>query len=141
MHDVGKLGVPERILNKPAKLDEDEWEVMKTHPRVGVKILKTLPSLGEILPWIEYHHERIDGKGYYGIKAKDIPYPAKVIAVADTYSAITMRRSYKDPRTHEDAIDIMKQVAGTQLDEDLVDLMCKIPKEELIACVPETVEV
>ena len=141
MHDVGKLGVPERILNKPAKLDDSEWEIMKTHPRVGAKILKTLPSFNEILPWIEYHHERIDGRGYYGIEGKDIPYPAKVIAVADTYSAITMRRSYKDPRTHEDAIDIIKQVADSQLDKDLVDLLCSIPKEELLACVPEMVEV
>ena len=141
MHDVGKLGVPERILNKPAKLDDGEWEIMKTHPRVGVKILKTLPSFNEILPWIEYHHERVDGRGYYGLEEKDIPYPAKVIAVADTYSAITMRRSYKDPRTHEDAIDIIKQVAGTQLDKELVELLCSIPKEYLIACVPEMVEV
>lgn len=141
MHDVGKLGVPERILNKPAKLDDAEWEIMKNHPKIGVRIMKSLPSFDEILPWIEYHHERIDGSGYYGIESRDIPYPAKVIAVADTYSAITMRRSYKDPRTHEDAIEIMKQVAGTQLDEELVAILCSIPKNELMACVPETVEV
>ena len=142
MHDVGKLGVPESILNKPAKLTDEEWEIMKTHPRVGVSILEeALPSFKSILLWIEYHHERVDGKGYYGIPGDQIPYPAKVIAVADTYSAITMRRSYKDPRTHEDAINIMKEVAGTQLDADLVNILCSIPKEQLMACVPEMVEV
>lgn len=142
MHDVGKLGVPEAILNKPAKLTDEEWEIMKTHPKVGVSILdEALPSFKAILPWIEYHHERIDGKGYYSIPGDQIPYPAKIIAVADTYSAITMRRSYKDPRTHEDAINIMKEVAGTQLDADLVSILCSIPKEQLMACVPEMVEV
>ncbi len=141
MHDVGKLGIPESILNKPAKLDDEEWKVMKTHPRVGVEILNSLPSFREILPWIEYHHERVDGKGYYSIPGDEIPYPARVLAVADTYSAITMRRSYKDPRTHEDAIRIMKEVAGTQLDKDIVDILCSIPKEKLMACVPDTVEV
>ncbi len=142
MHDVGKLGVPEAILNKPAKLTDEEWEIMKTHPKVGVSILdEALPSFKAILPWIEFHHERIDGKGYYSIPGDQIPYPAKIIAVADTYSAITMRRSYKDPRTHEDAINIMKEVAGTQLDADLVSILCSIPKEQLMACVPEMVEV
>lgn len=76
MHDVGKLGIPESILNKPAKLDDEEWKVMKTHPRVGVEILNSLPSFREILPWIEYHHERVDGKGYYSIPGDEIPYPA-----------------------------------------------------------------
>ena len=105
MHDVGKLGIPEAILNKPAKLSDDEWKVMKMHPKIGVEILQPLRSFKEIMPWIEYHHERIDGKGYYSISGDDIPLAARIIAIADTYSAITMRRSYKDPRTHDEAID------------------------------------
>lgn len=129
------------ILNKPEPLAKEEWEIMKTHPKLSRQILDPLKSLREILPWIEYHHERIDGKGYYGIKEEDIPYPAKIIAVADTYSAITMRRSYKPPKTHEEAVEIMKEVAGTQLDKGLVDVFLKIPKEQLAACVPEGVEV
>ena len=67
LHDVGKLGVPERVLNKPGKLDEEEWEIMRRHPKTGVEILSPLKSFTYILPWIEYHHERIDGKGYYGL--------------------------------------------------------------------------
>ena len=140
MHDVGKLGVPESILNKPAKLDDEEWKVMRNHPRTGVKILKPLHTFENISPWIEYHHERPDGKGYYGLTADEIPLPSKIIAIADTYSAITMRRSYKAPRTHEDAVAILREVAGTQLDKELVDVFVTIPKEELVRCIPEEVK-
>lgn len=139
MHDVGKLGVPEAILNKPAKLTEEEWEVMRQHPKVGVKILKPLETFTKISDWILYHHERMDGNGYYKMKAEDIPMSARIIAIADTYSAITMRRSYKKPQTHEDAIRIISEVAGTQLDEDLVSVFLTIPKEELEKCIPEEV--
>ena len=141
MHDVGKLGIPEQILNKPAALTDEEWSVMRNHPRLGVDILRPLYSFREILSWIEYHHERIDGAGYYKITGREIPYASKVIAVADTYSAITMRRSYKPPRSHEDAISIMTEVSGTQLDAELVDIFCHIPRERIIECVPKNVEV
>ncbi len=136
MHDVGKLGVPEAILNKPAKLTEEEWTVMRSHPRVGVKILKPLSTFDSISDWILYHHERIDGNGYYKVKMEDIPLAARIIAIADTYSAITMRRSYKEPRTHEEAIKIITEVAGTQLDKELVDVFVTIPVEELEKCIP-----
>lgn len=140
MHDVGKLGVPESILNKPGTLDEEEWKVMRGHPKTGVKILKPLSTFRNIAPWIENHHERPDGKGYYGLTADEIPLAAKILAIADTYSAITMRRSYKAPRTHEEAVQIMREVAGTQLDKDLVDIFLTIPKEELVRCIPEEVK-
>lgn len=140
MHDVGKLGVPESILNKPAKLDEGEWAVMRQHPKVGVRILRPLRTFDKISDWILYHHERVDGNGYYLIKKENIPVAARIIAIVDTYSAITMRRSYKKPRTHEDAIEIIKDVAGTQLDKELVDIFVTIPKEELIKCIPPQVE-
>ena len=140
MHDVGKLGVPESILNKPAKLDADEWVIMKQHPRVGVKILEPLQTFAHIMDWILYHHERIDGHGYYSQPGKQIPLPARIISIADTYSAITMRRSYKAPKTHEDAIQIIKDVAGTQLDAELVKYFLTIPREKLIECIPEQVK-
>ena len=140
MHDVGKLGVPEAILNKPAKLTEEEWAVMRTHPKVGVKILHPLSTFASISDWILYHHERIDGNGYYKIKAEDIPVPARIIAIADTYSAITMRRSYKEPRTHEEAIEIISDVAGSQLDKELVDIFLTIPGDELEKCIPKEVK-
>lgn len=139
MHDVGKLGVPESILNKPDKLDEEEWKSIRQHPRTGVRLLKPLHTFQEIAPWIEYHHERPDGKGYYGLKDEEIPLAAKIIAIADTYSAITMRRSYKPPRTHEEAVEIIRSVAGTQLDRELAEIFVTISKEELEKCMPETV--
>lgn len=140
MHDVGKLGVPESILNKPAKLTEDEWAIMRTHPKVGVKILKPLSTFASISDWILYHHERIDGDGYYHVKKEDIPIASRIIAIADTYSAITMRRSYKESRTHEEAMMIISEVADSQLDKELVDIFVTIPKEELNRCIPETVQ-
>ena len=140
LHDVGKLGVPESILNKPGKLDPGEWDVMKQHPKIAMDLLKSLSSFDEIKDWILYHHERIDGKGYYGLPGDDIPMAARIIAVCDTYSAITMHRSYKDKRTHEEAMDIIKDVSGSQLDPDIVAVFMTIPKEELQACTPETVD-
>lgn len=140
MHDVGKLGVPESILNKPAKLNDDEWEIMRAHPRVGVQILEPLHTFDHIADWILYHHERIDGNGYYKLQGDEIPLAARIIAIADTYSAITMRRSYKEPRTHEDAVKILQEVAGTQLDAELVKVFLTIPKEELSKCISEKVK-
>lgn len=140
MHDVGKLGVPESILNKPAKLEPEEWAIMKRHPKVGVKILEPLQTFNHITDWILFHHERIDGNGYYSQPGDQIPLPARIISIADTYSAITMRRSYKAPKTHEDAIQIIKDVAGTQLDAELVKYFMTIPKERLIQCIPEQVK-
>ena len=137
LHDVGKLGVPESILNKPGKLDPEEWEVMRLHPMIAMDLLKSLPSFDEIKDWILYHHERLDGNGYYGIPGDEIPMAARIIAVCDTYSAVTMRRSYKDERTHEEAMDIIRKASGTQLDPAITQVFMNIPQTELEACMPE----
>ncbi len=140
MHDVGKLGVPEAILNKPSKLTEEEWDVMRRHPEIGIKILSPLKSFSGISDWILYHHERVDGKGYYHLSKEEIPFVSRLLAIADTYSAITMRRSYKEPRSHEEAVKIISEVAGTQLDSELVDIFLTIPEEELRKCIPEQIK-
>ena len=140
MHDVGKLGVPESILNKPAQLNAEEWAIMRQHPKVGVRILEPLKTFAHIKDWILYHHERIDGHGYYSQPGDKIPLAARIISIADTYSAITMRRSYKAPKTHEDALNIIAEVAGTQLDAELVKYFMTIPKEKLVECIPEKVK-
>ena len=139
LHDVGKLGVPEAILNKPAKLDPEEWEVVVRHPATGVKILKPLHSFDNITDWILYHHERVDGKGYYRLVGDQIPLAARMISITDTYSAITMRRAYKLAKTHEEAVTAMKEVSGAQLDSKLLDIFLTIPKEELQNCIPQRV--
>ena len=140
LHDVGKLGVPESILNKPASLDPDEWEVVVKHPSVAIKILSPLHSFDDIKDWILYHHERIDGKGYYKLKADQIPLASRIIAITDTYSAIRMRRSYKEPKTYEEAVEIMRSVAGTQLDPELLDIFLSIPQDKIDQCMPEKVK-
>ena len=140
LHDIGKLGIPEAILNKPGKLTDEEWVLMKNHPKIGVKFLEPIESFEKVSPWILYHHERVDGKGYYGKYADEVPFVSKMLAICDTYSAITMRRSYKEPRTHEEAIKIIREVAGTQLDSELVDIFVNIPKEELEKCIPEKIK-
>ena len=140
LHDIGKLGVPESILNKPAKLTDEEYEIMKKHPEIGVKLLKRISTFNAISDWILYHHERVDGNGYYKKEFDFVPIAAKMIAIADTYSAITMRRSYKSPRSHEEAIEIIKDVAGSQLDKELVDIFVSIPKEQLDKCIPEHIK-
>ena len=140
LHDIGKLGVPESILNKPAKLTDEEWEMMKKHPLIGTNFLRPLKSFEPIFDWILYHHERADGNGYYHKGYSEVPLEAKLISIVDTYSAITMRRSYKSPKTHEDAIKIITESAGTQLDSELVKIFITIPKEELEKCMPEIIK-
>ena len=139
MHDVGKLAVPEAILNKPSSLDEHEWKVMKTHPDAGVKMLAPIKSFDVIMPWIKYHHERIDGNGYYGLKGKEIPLEARIICVADSYSAITMRRAYKDAKTYDEAVAILKDNAGMQFDTQLVDIFLSIPRRDVEGCMPKNI--
>lgn len=140
MHDIGKLEIPRAILYKPAKLDEAEWEIIRTHPELGARALDTIGVPSEIAKWVLYHHERIDGIGYYHLQGKDIPTASRMIAITDTYSAITMKRAYEGERTHQDAISIIREVSGTQLDEDIADVFVRIPKNSLDRCGPTIME-
>lgn len=127
LHDVGKIGLPDGILNKPGPLSEKEWELVRQHPGQGQNILDdtTYEDLGQI---ILAHHERVDGNGYYGMAAEDIPIEAKIIGIADTFSALTTDRVYRAKKTYEEAICILKEVAGSQLDTELVKVFCAIPQ-------------
>ena len=136
LHDIGKLGMSEEILNKEGQLNEDEQALMRTHPQVAVRLLRPIKSFDYIADWILYHHERIDGQGYYFKKGDSIPFPSRLIAIIDSYSAITMGRVYSTPRTYEEAIEIIKSESGTKFDSELVDIFVSIPKEEIIACDP-----
>ena len=133
-HDLGKMGVPEAVLNKPGRLNADDWNLIRQHPNIGADILAPVTSFEEILSWIRYHHERVDGQGYYHIPLEEIPLAARIITVADTFSAVLMRRPYKEPTSYDESIQILKDAAGTQLDAHLVDVFCAIPKERIMAC-------
>ncbi|MDH5591401.1 MAG: HD domain-containing protein, partial [Gammaproteobacteria bacterium] len=128
MHDIGKIGIPDGVLLKAAKLNESEWEIMKCHTTIGYGILANSQSkymqMGAIIAL--NHHERIDGKGYpMGLHGEDIPLIARIVAVADIYDALVSVRPYKDAWSIEDAIAYLKKQAGTQLDPQCVDAFCK----------------
>ncbi len=131
-HDLGKLGVPESVLNKPAALTPEEWDIMLQHPQIGVQILEPVGAFNEISDWIMYHHERIDGQGYYKIPGDQIPLGARVIAVTDVFSAMFMRRPYKDSVNYEECIAELKRCAGTQLDAQIVEAFCSIPRAKVL---------
>lgn len=137
LHDIGKLDLPAEILNNEGNLTEEQEAVLHTHPQMAVRLLRPIRSFDYISDWILYHHERVDGNGYYLKSDSSIPFPSKLIAIVDAYSAITMGRVNKPPRDHETAIEIFKREAGKQFDEELVDIFVSIPKEELLACKPK----
>lgn len=122
LHDVGKIGIPESVLLKPAKLDDKEYEVIKQHPDIGVQICNPLKFLQDVLKVIHYHHERFDGQGYpEGLKGDEIPIEARVVSIADAFDAMTSNRPYRKGMTKEKALGILKEGKGTQWDAKLID--------------------
>lgn len=128
LHDVGKIGIPESVLKKEGPLSDEEWLVMKQHPSIGVdKVLKPNASLKDLIPIVKHHHERIDGKGYPDkLKGDEIPLAAKIVAIADTYHALTSDRPYRKGMSLEKAVAILEDGAGTQWDADLVRTFVRI---------------
>ncbi len=123
MHDIGKIGVEEAILNKPEKLTTDEWEVMKRHPEIGYRILSASSEFSDLALAILEHHERWDGKGYpRGLRAEQISKQARIIMIVDSYDAMTSERSYKKPMSKEDALQEIKICSGTHYDPSIVEV-------------------
>jgi HD-GYP domain-containing protein (c-di-GMP phosphodiesterase class II) len=121
-HDIGKIGVPDHILKKPASLTEEEWAEMKTHPIIGANLLGEVPNLERIRPIVLAHHERYDGSGYpLGLKGAQIPLAAQIIACADAYEAMISTRPYRAAMSREDALAELLRVRGTQLNPSVVD--------------------
>jgi HD-GYP domain-containing protein (c-di-GMP phosphodiesterase class II) len=117
LHDVGKIGIEDHILKKPGALTPEEFEIMKTHTTKGANILRPVKQLKEMLPGIELHHEALDGRGYpYGLKDEQIPLLARVIAVADTFDALTTNRPYQRAHDPKEALRIIHSLAGKRLD-------------------------
>ncbi|HEX8921190.1 MAG TPA: HD-GYP domain-containing protein, partial [Pyrinomonadaceae bacterium] len=121
LHDVGKIGIDDNILKKPASLTDEEFAIMKQHPQKGYKIMSQIPAMREFLPGMYMHHEMIDGKGYpQGLKGDEIPMQARIVSVADTFDAMTTDRPYQRAMKFDDALERIKSFVGTRYDERVV---------------------
>lgn len=122
LHDIGKLKIPEDVLNKKEKLTEIERQMFINHPQVGVDLIKNIKELDDIKPIIKYHHERYDGKGYpSGLKGIEIPYLSRILTIADSFDAMTSNRTYNKVKTREEGIEELRIHAGKQFDPELVE--------------------
>lgn len=121
LHDIGKIGISENILNKAGSLSEEEYEIIKSHVENATGIIQYLPSLDHVIPAVLTHHERYDGNGYpRQVKGEDILMSGRILAIADSFDAMTSKRSYKEAQSLEYAIQELKHQAGRQFDPDLV---------------------
>jgi putative two-component system response regulator len=121
LHDIGKVGIPEIILNKSGPLNSEEWETMKTHTVLGAKILEPLEAMNRIRLMVKHHHEFFDGTGYpERLHGESIPFGARVIAIADAYDTITSERTYKKPRRPEEAFSELQRCAASQFDPEII---------------------
>ncbi len=133
LHDIGKIGIPETILNKTGPLDADEWKRMKEHPVLGASILLPISELNEAIQGVKYHHENYDGSGYpEGLKGDQIPLIAAIISVADTFDAMTTNRPYRRGLTKDEAIAEIKRISGTQLNPEVVSVFIELCEENKI---------
>jgi HD-GYP domain-containing protein (c-di-GMP phosphodiesterase class II) len=124
LHDVGKLGIPDAILQKPGALDAAEWEAIRAHPEIGTRILNRTGRFKRELLAVLYHHERMDGSGYpHGLSGEAIPIEARIVAVADTYDVLTSDRPYRRARSQEEAVRVLREEAGPHLDPRVVDAL------------------
>ena len=126
-HDIGKIGIPDSILLKPDKLSDDEYSQIKNHPSIGAHILGSAEIFKDIIPIVKHHHERYDGNGYPSrLKGEEIPYIARIAAVADTFDAMTSRRSYRGPIDIEHVKEEIKRCEGTQFDPQIAEVFLDI---------------
>jgi HD-GYP domain-containing protein (c-di-GMP phosphodiesterase class II) len=136
LHDVGKIGIPDELLNKNGELSDADWYQIKLHPRLGANIVGNVPSLVPCLSGILYHHERWDGNGYpERLKGESIPLEARILAIADAFDAMTSARPYHPIFSREEALEELKRGAGTQFDPKLVEAFINIIKAGLPASV------
>lgn len=134
VHDLGKIGIEDRILRKKSKLTEDEYSKIKQHPEIGYRLLKNLKPYKKGAEYVLYHHERFDGKGYpHGISGKSIPLGARILAVADSYDAMTTDRPYRKALSKSVAVAELQRCAGTQFDPDIVKAFIEVIENESTA--------
>jgi response regulator RpfG family c-di-GMP phosphodiesterase len=133
LHDIGKIGVPDAVLNKPGKLTEEEREQMEFHPQMGARILDGIDYLAPAIPYVMHHHERYDGTGYpHGLAGENIPIEGRLLSVVDTYDAIVSDRPYRQGAPPEKAIEELKNFRGVQFDPEIVDVLISAWEEGFI---------
>ncbi len=127
LHDIGKIAVPDAVLRKPGPLSPDEWDVVRSHPEVGARIVAPVRRLQPVVSVIRHHQERWDGTGYPdGLRGEAIPLPARILAAADAYVAMTDARPYRPARSPEEAVTELRRCAGSQFDPAVVDALCRV---------------
>jgi putative nucleotidyltransferase with HDIG domain len=134
LHDLGKLAIPEEILRKPGALNESELLVLRRHPQIGYRMLRSL-GVEPVATWVLHHHERWDGRGYpHGLSGEDIPLGSRILLVADAYDAMTSGRIYQAQVDHEEAVAELERCAGTQFDPQVVAVFVgSVRRDEVLA--------
>ena len=133
LHDIGKIGISDRILRKKAALTQDDWVLIKMHPTIGSNIVCSIDALPSLAPTIFAHQEKYDGTGYpKGLHGKDIPMGARILGIADAYQAMVEHRYYREARTHEEAVTELKNVRGTQFDPEVLDVFINVVNSEAV---------
>ncbi len=130
LHDVGKIAIPREILNKAARLTDNEFLVIRKHPEIGERILQPISFLRDVLPMVRHHHESWDGRGYPDkLCGEEIPFEARIVKLADCYDAVTSNRAYRNPMSPSDALDMVRNEKGTSFDPELADHFVRIVEE------------
>jgi len=134
LHDLGKVGVPDAVLRKTTTLNEEEWSSIKQHPEKGAEVLSHLATYQDVADIVRHHHERLDGSGYpSGITGEAIPEPSKILAVADSYHAMTSDRPYRGARSSFEALKELRIMAGATLDARYVEVLARVLRDKDLA--------
>ncbi|MGE5470848.1 MAG: HD-GYP domain-containing protein [Bacteroidota bacterium] len=139
-HDIGKIGIPDRVLYKSTRFEDDDWECMKQHPLIGERIIAAIgnPVSGAVARLVRHHHEHFDGSGYpEGLRGTDIPIISRIISLTDSYDAIATPRPYHQPRRHHAILDILESEAGSKHDPDLMNAFSAVIEKSAMR-VPDT---